>query len=78
MENPATRVFDAHDFLAKVGVGKTILKLQKNQTVFMQGDAAETIYYIQHGQIKLTVLSEHAKEAVVGILGPASFLAKAA
>jgi CRP-like cAMP-binding protein len=73
MENPAKRVFDAHDFLAKVGVGKTILKLQKDQTVFMQGDAAETVYYIQEGKIKLTVISEHAKEAVVGILGSGQF-----
>jgi hypothetical protein len=37
MESPAKGVFDAHDFLAKVGVGKTILKFQKNQTVFTQG-----------------------------------------
>jgi CRP/FNR family cyclic AMP-dependent transcriptional regulator len=73
MEDPAKGVHDAHDFLAKVGAGKTILKLQKSQTVFTQGDAAETIYYIQHGRIKLTVLSEHAKEAVVGILGPGQF-----
>jgi CRP-like cAMP-binding protein len=41
--------------------------------VFRQGDAAETIYYVQDGQIKLTVLSEDAKEAVVGILGPGQF-----
>ena len=73
MEDPAKGVYDAHDFLAKVGAGKTILKLQKNQTVFMQGDAAETIYYIQQGKIKLTVLSEHAKEAVVGILESGQF-----
>jgi CRP-like cAMP-binding protein len=73
MEDPAKGVYDAHDFLAKVGVGKTILKLQKNQTVFTQGDAAETIYYIQQGKIKLTVISEHAKEAVVGILGSGQF-----
>jgi CRP/FNR family cyclic AMP-dependent transcriptional regulator len=73
MEDLAKGVSDAHNFLANVGAGKTILKLQKNQTVFRQGDAAEKIYYIQDGQIKLTVLSEHAKEAVVGILGPGQF-----
>jgi CRP/FNR family cyclic AMP-dependent transcriptional regulator len=73
MENPAKGVFDARDFLAKVGVGKTILKLQKNQTVFRQGETAETVFFIQQGKIKLTVISEHEKEAVVGILGPGQF-----
>jgi CRP-like cAMP-binding protein len=73
MENPAKGGFDAHDFLAKVGAGKTILKLQKNQTIFTQGQTADTVYYIQQGKIKLTVISEHEKEAVVGILGPGQF-----
>jgi len=73
MENPAKGGFDARDFLAKVGAGKTILKLQKNQTIFTQGQTADTVYYIQQGKIKLTVISEHEKEAVVGILGPGQF-----
>jgi CRP-like cAMP-binding protein len=73
MENPAKGGFDAHDFLAKMGAGKTILKLQKNQTIFTQGQTADTVYYIQQGKIKLTVISEHEKEAVVGILGPGQF-----
>jgi CRP-like cAMP-binding protein len=73
MENPAKGGFDAHDFLANVGVGKSILKFQKNQTVFTQGQTADTVYYIQQGKIKLTVISEHEKEAVVGILGPGQF-----
>jgi CRP-like cAMP-binding protein len=73
MENPAKGGFDAHDFLAKVGAGKTILKLQKNQTIFTQGQTADTVYYIQQGKIKLTVISEHEREAVVGILGPGQF-----
>jgi CRP-like cAMP-binding protein len=65
--------FDAQEFLAGVGVGKAVLKLQKNQNVFLQGDTADTVYYIQHGKIKLTVISQHEKEAVVGILGPGQF-----
>src|ERR1700730_19259345 len=73
MENPAKGVFDAHDFLAKVGVGKTILKFQKNQTVFTQGETADTVYYVQQGKLKVTVISKHEKEAVVGILGPGQF-----
>ena len=56
-----------------MGVGKTIHDFEKDQNVFKQGDVADTVYYIQKGKIKLTVLSKHAKEAVVGILGPGQF-----
>ena len=65
--------FDPKAFLAKVGTGKTILKLEKNQRVFEQGDVADTVFYIQKGSVKLTVLSEQGKEAVVGILEPGQF-----
>jgi len=68
-----TPTFDAHEFLAGMGVGKAVRKLQKNQNVFLQGDTADTVYYIQQGKIKLTVISQHDKEAVVGILGPGQF-----
>jgi CRP/FNR family transcriptional regulator, cyclic AMP receptor protein len=65
--------FDPKIFLAKVGAGKTILKFHRNQNVFAQGDVADTIYYVQKGRIKLTVLSEQGKEAVVAILEPGQF-----
>jgi len=70
---PATEMFDPKDFLAKVGVGKTIIEFHKNQTVFSQGDVAETVFYIQTGKVKLTVMSEQGKEAVVAILEPGQF-----
>ena len=70
---PAKGAFEAKDFLAKVGAGKIIRNFQKNETVFLQGDAADTVYYIQRGKIKVTVISKHEKEAVVGILGPGQF-----
>ena len=70
---PATEMFDPKDFLAKVGVGKTIIELHKNQTVFSQGDVADTVFYIQTGKVKLTVMSEQGKEAVVAILEPGQF-----
>jgi CRP-like cAMP-binding protein len=73
MGKPANDVFDAKVFLAKVGAGKTILKFHKNQKVFAQGEVADTIFYIQKGRIKLTVLSEQGKEAVVAILEPGQF-----
>jgi CRP/FNR family transcriptional regulator, cyclic AMP receptor protein len=64
----ANNEFDPTAFLARVGTGKAILRFEKNQHVFKQGDAAETVFYIQKGKVKLTVLSEQGKEAVVGIL----------
>jgi len=69
----ANSEFDPKAFLAKVGDGKTILKLEKNHNVFEQGDVADTVFYIQKGSVKLTVLSEQGKEAVVGILEPGQF-----
>jgi CRP-like cAMP-binding protein len=65
--------FDPKAFLAKVGTGKTILKFDKNQHVFEQGDVADAVFYIQKGRVKLTVLSEQGKEAIVGILEPGQF-----
>jgi CRP/FNR family cyclic AMP-dependent transcriptional regulator len=70
---PSKDLFDSQLFLAKMGEGKTILELEKNQNVFKQGDAADTVYYIQKGRVKLTVLSDQGKEAVVGILEPGQF-----
>jgi CRP/FNR family transcriptional regulator, cyclic AMP receptor protein len=65
--------FDPKEFLAKVGVGKTILEFHKNQNIFVQGDVADTVFYLQKGRVKLTVLSEQGKEAVVAILEPGQF-----
>ena len=73
MDRPVKDSFDPLGFLAKVGAGKTILELHKNQNVFAQGDVADTVFYIQKGKVKLTVLSELGKEAVVAILEPGQF-----
>ena len=73
MGNSADNGFDPKAFLVKVGAGKTILKFERNQQVFKQGDAADAVFYIQKGKVKLTVLSEQGKEAVVGILEPGQF-----
>src|SRR5471030_538140 len=71
--NAVKNLFDPKVFLAKVGAGKTILEFHKNQQVFEQGEIADTIFYIQKGRVKLTVLSEQGKEAVVGILESGQF-----
>ena len=73
MEKPAKDSFDPQMFLAKVGAGKTILELHKDQRIFAQGDAADSVFYIQSGRVKLTVLSQQGKEAVVAILEPGQF-----
>src|ERR1700694_150173 len=64
---------DPRVFLARVGVGKSILEFHKNQNIFSQGDVADTVFYLQKGRVKLTVLSEQGKEAVVAILEPGQF-----
>jgi CRP/FNR family transcriptional regulator, cyclic AMP receptor protein len=65
--------FDPKSFLAKVGEGRSIGRYRKNQTVFSQGDPAEAVFYIQKGKVKVTVVSEQGKEAVVAILGTNEF-----
>ncbi len=65
--------FDPKTSLAKVGEGKTISKYRKDQIVFSQGEVADAVFYIQQGKVKLTVVSEQGKEAVVAILGPGHF-----
>src|SRR6201993_3903533 len=69
----AKALFDPKLFLAKVGEGKAILKLDKNQVVFAQGDVADAVFYIQKVKIKVLVISEQGKEAVVGILEAGQF-----
>ena len=76
MKRRRKAAFDPKTFLAKVGDGKAISKYRKDQIVFSQGDVGDAVFFIQKGKIKLTVISERGKEAVVGILGPDHFLAK--
>src|ERR1700733_7348152 len=73
MANRKKASFDPKQFLAKIGEGKTVLQYLKNQIIFSQGEIAEAIFYIQEGKVKLTVVSEQGKEAVVGILGVGHF-----
>jgi CRP-like cAMP-binding protein len=73
MKPKAKPTFDPKVFLAKVGKGRTHGDYKKGQTVFAQGDSADSIYYIQKGKFKLTVVSKDGKEAVVAILGTGDF-----
>jgi CRP/FNR family transcriptional regulator, cyclic AMP receptor protein len=73
MREAAKHPFDPKAFLAKVGHGKAVLNFKKNQHIFEQGDVADTIFYIQTGKVKITVVSDQGKVAVVGILEPGQF-----
>ena len=65
--------FDAQAFLDSAGVARKIVEFPKKTTIFAQGDAAEHVMYIQHGGVKLSVVNEIGKEAVVAVLRPGDF-----
>ena len=69
--------FNPNTFLAQVGEGRSIGKYRKEQIVFSQGDPADAVFYIQKGKVKITVVSEQGKEAVVAILGTDEFFGEA-
>src|ERR1700748_2255151 len=73
MANKPKPSFDTQSFLAKVGEGRSIARYRKDQIVFSQGDPADSVLYIQKGKVKVTVVSEQGKEAVVAILGTNDF-----
>jgi CRP/FNR family cyclic AMP-dependent transcriptional regulator len=66
-------VFTPRTFLSKAGAGRTQADYRPKQAIFSQGDAADSIFYIHKGKIKLTVVSKRGKEAVVAILGAGDF-----
>jgi CRP/FNR family cyclic AMP-dependent transcriptional regulator len=65
--------FDPEAFLSRPDAGKSIDNYEKNQKIFSQGEIADAVFFIQKGKVKITVLSEHGKEAVVGILSEGQF-----
>jgi CRP/FNR family cyclic AMP-dependent transcriptional regulator len=69
--------FDPKAFLAKVGEGRSIGRYPKDEIAFSQGDPADSVFYIQKGKVKVTVVSEQGKEAVVAILGTDEFFGEA-
>ena len=73
MTRARTTPFDPELVLSKVGKGKTTLLTAKKHSIFSQGDAAEAVFYIQTGKVKLTVVSQQGKEAVIAILEPGAF-----
>ena len=73
-ENPKKiRPFNAQSFLDSTGLAKTIVEYRRRQRIYSQGDAAASVIYIQKGGVKLSVVSELGKEAIVALLGPGDF-----
>jgi CRP/FNR family cyclic AMP-dependent transcriptional regulator len=73
MKHKAKLPFDPKAFLAKVDGGRSVSDYPKNQIVYVQGDPADSVFYIQKGKAKVTVLSEQGKEAVVALLATSDF-----
>ena len=69
--------FDPQVFLGTVGLARTITECPKDYKIFSQGDPADAVFYIQHGRVKLKVISKQGKEAVIAILGAGDFLGEA-
>jgi CRP-like cAMP-binding protein len=65
--------FNVKRFLSQIGGGKTLLTCRKNQILFSQGDVADSVFYIQAGRVKLSVVSQRGKEAVIALMDAGSF-----
>jgi CRP-like cAMP-binding protein len=73
MNRKSDPTFDPKVFLAKADGGRTIARYGTDQTVFTQGESADSVFYVMEGKVKVTVVSEQGKEAIVAILGPDEF-----
>jgi CRP/FNR family transcriptional regulator, cyclic AMP receptor protein len=78
LANKKIRRFNPTTFLITIGEGRMKLTFRKKQAIFAQGDTADAVFYIQKGQVKLTVVSKTGREATVGLLGEGNFFGEAA
>jgi CRP/FNR family transcriptional regulator, cyclic AMP receptor protein len=73
MSAKINREFNPQEFLATIGEGRKVVSFPKKETIFAQGDAADAVFYIQEGKVRLTVVSKVGKEATLGILSEGDF-----
>lgn len=66
--------FDSATFLANIGLGRTIIELKPKQTFFCQGDSADSVFYLQKGRARVTVVSQRGKEATITLLSTGDFV----
>src|SRR5689334_19572502 len=67
------QIFSTAKYLETAGVKRKIAHYRKGQAIFTQGDAADSVLYLQDGSVKMTVISSTGKEAVIGLLVPGDF-----
>jgi len=73
LKSTQTSSFDAEAFLGTEGIARRIVEYRRSEAIFTQGDACDSVLYIQKGGVKVSVLSKTGREAVVAILGPGDF-----
>lgn len=73
MARKRVQQFDPQTFLASAGSGRSVVQYEREQSIFRQGDAADAVFYIQKGKVRISVVSEHGKEGVIAILDPGGF-----
>lgn len=78
MTESESTAFDAVAFLAKAGLGRRIVRLKPKDTFFSQGAPADSVFYLQKGRAKITVVSEKGKEATITLLSPGDFVGEEA
>jgi CRP/FNR family cyclic AMP-dependent transcriptional regulator len=78
MKSKRKNTFDPQVYLESVGASRTAKNFKRKQAIFSQGDPADSIVYVQNGGVKLTVVNESGKEAVVAIFGPGDFFGEGA
>src|SRR5271157_5275269 len=72
-KNGSADSFDPREFLDTAGISRKVVEYRRGETIFSQGDAAETVMYIQQGGVKFSVVNGSGKEAVVAMFGPTDF-----
>jgi CRP/FNR family cyclic AMP-dependent transcriptional regulator len=77
MSNTERPAFDSAAFLATAGLGRRIIELQPKETFFCQGDPADSVFYLQKGRARLTVVSQNGKEATITLLSTSDFVGEA-
>jgi CRP/FNR family transcriptional regulator, cyclic AMP receptor protein len=72
-KSTSERQFNAQEFLDSTGIARTAVEFKKKEAIFSQGDPAKSVLYIQEGGVRLSVVNQTGKEAVVAVLGPGDF-----
>src|ERR1700723_95 len=78
MNRPQHIAFSPIEFLSKAGIGRTMLQLKQKEAFFSQGEKADSVFYLQRGRAKVTVVSKSGKEATIALLSQGEFIGEEA